>query len=70
MNWRKLNGAFFIASIVLLVMCCGLWAVATLLGFIGSTVFIGHISMLALVLAMLSAAFSALAAWRADVPTE
>jgi hypothetical protein len=40
-----------------------LWAMAALVGFIGDTRFIGHMSMLALVLA-------ANAAWRADSPSE
>jgi hypothetical protein len=40
-----------------------LWGFAMATGIIGSTKFIGHVSMLALVLA-------ALASWRSDVPTD
>ena len=45
----------------LTVFCISLWAVAIVFGFIGSTIFIGHVSMLALVLAAWSA-------YRSDVP--
>lgn len=56
MTWRGTNLALVVAMLVL-------WAAAALTGWIGSTIFIGHVSMLALVLAALSA-------WRSDVPLE
>ncbi len=43
------------------IFCALLWVAAALTGLIGSTVFIGHVSMLALVGSFLSA-------WRSDVP--
>lgn len=46
---------------LLMMSMVGLWALATALGLIGNTTFIGHVSMLALVLAVL-------ASWRSDEP--
>lgn len=40
-----------------------LWIVAALMGWIGSTIFIGHVSMLALV-------YAAWSAYRSDVPPD
>lgn len=55
-SWRTANmaGAVF---------CAILWVVATFTGWIHSVTFLGHISMLALVAAFISA-------WRSDVPTD
>ena len=47
---RKFNMARLIVWLVILVVTTVLWAAAALYGFIGSTVFIGHVSMVALVL--------------------
>jgi len=55
MNWRRTDLGLLVAMLVL-------WGLATALDLIGSTVFIGHVSMLALVLAALSA-------WRSDAPS-
>lgn len=54
MTWRKVNMAG-------VIFCALLWPLATLTGWISSVTFLGHISMLALVGAFLSA-------WRSDVP--
>lgn len=70
MSWRRVNAALAIASGVVLLVSVALWLVAWLTGFIGSTDFIGHVSMLALVLASASMLSGYLAAWRADVPTD
>lgn len=52
--WRRINLGLVFAMLAL-------WALATFTGLIGNTAFIGHVSMLALVLAALSA-------WRSDAP--
>jgi hypothetical protein len=69
-SWRAANAALAVASFVLLVGCSVLWVVAWQGGFIGDTAFIGHMSMLALVLACGAMFTGFLGAWRADVPTE
>jgi hypothetical protein len=56
MSWRRANAALVVLMVVL-------WCGATFTGQIGNTTFIGHVSMLALVL-------GALSAWRSDVPTD
>lgn len=66
MDWRRFNLWLTLFNLGLAVGCSVLWIVATLFGFIGNTAFIGHISMLALVMAALSTAAGSLAAWRAD----
>jgi hypothetical protein len=53
-NWRRTDLGLLFAMLVL-------WGIATLFDLIGNTKFIGHVSMLALVLAALSA-------WRSDAP--
>lgn len=70
MTWRAANAALAIGSAVALAFCVALWIAATVGGFIGSTTFIGHVSMLALVLASASMVSGYLAAWRSDVPTD
>jgi hypothetical protein len=70
MTWRSVNAVLAAASFVLLVLVSILWVVAWLGGFIGSTDFIGHMSMLALVLACGAMFTGFLGAWRADVPTD
>lgn len=69
MTWRSFNGWLAATSAVLTVIMVGLWIGAWLGGFIGDTSFIGHVSMLALVLATASMTSGAIAAWRSDVPT-
>lgn len=44
------NGVRLIAWLVVLFTTIALWTAAVVFGFIGSTIFIGHVSMLALVL--------------------
>ena len=56
MFWRYFNLSLVFAMLAL-------WAIAWLTNLIGNTAFIGHISMLALVLASLSS-------WRSDMPTK
>lgn len=68
MSWRLFNLWLTVACLILTVACAALWVVAWLGGFIGSTAFIGHVSMLALVLAGVSTAAGSLAAWRSDEP--
>lgn len=68
-DWRKFNLVLTLVNSVLALACIALWVVAWLGGFIGNTAFIGHVSMLALVMAAVSTAAGALAAWRSDVPT-
>jgi Na+-transporting NADH:ubiquinone oxidoreductase subunit NqrB len=70
MTWRKANGLLAIASFILLIAMVVLWLAAWIGGFIGNTEFIGHVSMLALVLACAAMMTGYLAAWRADVPTD
>lgn len=70
MPWRAFNLALVFFNLVLVAACGSLWLAAWSLNFIGNTKFIGHVSMLALVLASFSSAASALAAWRADVPND
>lgn len=70
MTWRAVNAALAIASAILLVAAVVLWLAAWLDGFIGSTDFIGHVSMLALVIGVAATLTGSLAAWRADVPTD
>jgi len=55
MTWRLANLIGAILSVVL-------WGLATYTGWINSVAFVSHISMLALVVAFISA-------WRSDVPT-
>jgi hypothetical protein len=55
MSWRRAGAALVVAMIAL-------WIFAAVTGIIGNTIFIGHVSMLGLVIA-------ALAMWRSDVPT-
>jgi Na+-transporting NADH:ubiquinone oxidoreductase subunit NqrB len=69
-SWRRLNAVLAALSFVLLVAMCALWLVAWWDGFIGDTAFIGHVSMLALVLACGGLMTGFIAAWRSDVPTQ
>jgi hypothetical protein len=55
-SWRRFNGWLVLAMLAL-------WLTSWQFDFIGNTKFIGHVSMLALVLA-------AWAGYRADVPVE
>jgi hypothetical protein len=69
-TWRAVNALLAGVSFVLLILVSILWAVAWEGGFIGDTAFIGHMSMLALVLACGAMFTGFLGAWRADVPTD
>jgi hypothetical protein len=68
-SWRRLNAALAVVSFALLISMVALWVWATVVGQIGNTIFIGHVSMLALVLACAAMMTGYIAAWRADVPT-
>jgi len=66
MSWRRFELLLVLGNLIVVVACGLLWLAAWRFNFIGNTQFIGHVSMLALVLASLSSAGAALAAWRAD----
>lgn len=70
MRWRHVNGAILIGSLIVLVACAVLWWASVHWNFIGSTVFIGHISMAAMVLGAAGVAAGSLAAWRTDADAE
>lgn len=70
MRWKHVNGMILIGSLLVVVACCVLWWASVHWGFIGSTVFIGHISMAAMVLGAGGVAAGALAAWRTDADAE
>lgn len=54
-NWRAFGKVLVVLAIVL-------WAASVVLDFVGNTKFIGHMTMLALVL-------TAMGMWRSDEPT-
>lgn len=70
MTWRHFNAGMAICCAVLTVASVALWVVAFQYDFIGDTRFIGHVSMVALVLGALSSLTGSVAGWRADVPTD
>lgn len=70
MSFRKLNALQAIVWALVTVAMIALWIAADTFNFIGSTVFIGHISMGALVLSAGAGCAAAVGAWRSDVPTD
>jgi Co/Zn/Cd efflux system component len=68
-TWRRVNAVLAVFSAILLTLSVVLWLWAWLGGFIGNTEFIGHVSMLAIVLACAGFLSGSLAAWRVEVPT-
>jgi hypothetical protein len=56
MTWKRLNAAGALAMALL-------WAIAIPLGWINSIALVSHVTML-------TAVFTFVAAWRADVPTD
>jgi Na+-transporting NADH:ubiquinone oxidoreductase subunit NqrB len=65
-TWRRFNMWLTLACLIALVGACALWWEAWRDDFIGDTRFIGHVSMLAIVLGTAGMFTGALAAWRAD----